>query len=69
MPGFKDAVRDVDQARVAGYVDISGLVKTFEDESTTSKQDAADIANLAALGFTASGEGNSADFSVRLTTK
>ncbi|MGO4342972.1 DUF3352 domain-containing protein [Pedococcus sp. 2YAF34] len=69
MPGFKDSVRDVDKARVAGYVDISGLVAAFKDESPSSKQEAADIANLAALGFTASGEGNSADFSVRLTTK
>ncbi|GAA4720817.1 hypothetical protein GCM10025782_17920 [Pedococcus ginsenosidimutans] len=69
MPGFKDSVRDVDKARVAGYVDISGLVAAFKDESGSSKQDAADIANLAALGFSASGEGNSADFSVRLTTK
>jgi len=69
MPGFKDAVRDVDKARLAGYVDISGLVAAFKDESAGSKQDAADIANLAALGFTVSGEGNSADFSVRLTTK
>ena len=69
MPGFKDALRDVDNARVAGYVDISGLVTAFEDESASSKEDAADVANLAALGFTVSGEGNSADFSLRLTTK
>jgi hypothetical protein len=69
MPGFKDSVRDVDKARVAGYVDISGLVAAFKDESGSSKEDAADIANLAALGFSASGEGGSADFSVRLTTK
>jgi hypothetical protein len=69
MPGFKDAVHDVDKARVAGYVDISGLVAAFKDDSPSAKEDAADVANLAALGFTVSGEGNSADFSVRLTTK
>jgi hypothetical protein len=69
MPQFKDAVRGVKDARMAAYVDISGLVAAFKDESSSSRSDAADIANLAALGMTLSGEGGSADFMLRLTTK
>jgi hypothetical protein len=64
---FKDAVQDADSARVAGYVDISGLLTEFKDE--LGADEAKNLAGLSALGFTVSGEGNSADFSLRLTTK
>jgi hypothetical protein len=64
---FKDAVQDADSARVAGYVDIAGLVTEFKDE--IGADEAKNFAGLSALGFTVSGEGNSADFSLRLTTK
>ena len=64
---FKDAVRDADSARVAGYVDIAGLVTEFKDE--IGADEAKNFAGLSALGFTVSGEGNSADFSLRLTTR
>ncbi len=56
-PGFKDAVKDADSARVAGYVDIAGLVTAFKDEMGADT--AKDFAGLSALGFTVSGEGNS----------
>ncbi|SDP52777.1 Protein of unknown function [Pedococcus dokdonensis] len=64
---FKDAVQDADSARVAGFVDIAGLVTEFKDE--LGADEAKNFAGLSALGFTVSGEGNSADFSLRLTTK
>jgi hypothetical protein len=64
---FKDAVQDADSARVAGFVDISGLLSEFKDE--VGAKEAKNLAGLSALGFTISGEGNSADFSLRLTTK
>ena len=65
--GFRDAVKDADSARVAGYVDIAGLVAAFKDEM--GADEAKNLSGLSALGFTVSGEGNSADFSLRLTTK
>ena len=65
--GFKDAVKDADKARFAGYVDIAGLVDAFSDELP---QDAAtNLGGLSALGFTVSGEDRSGDFALRLTTK
>ena len=64
---FKDAVGNDDEARVAGYFDIAGLVREFKDE--LGDDEAKNFAGLSALGFTVSGEGNSADFSLRLTTK
>ena len=64
---FKDAVQDADSARVAGYVDIAGLLTEFKDEMGANE--AKNFAGLSALGFSVSGEGNSADFSLRLTTK
>ena len=64
---FEDAVQDADSARVAGFVDIAGLVAEFKDE--LGADEAEDLADLSALGFTISGEGNSADFRVRLTTR
>ena len=67
MPGFKDAVEDVEDARAVVYVDIAGLVSEFGDEM--DPKDVADLGNLSALGVTVSGEGHSADFRIRLTTK
>ena len=67
MPSFEDAVKDVEDARVVGYVDIAGLVSQFADE--LDEKDRADLANLSALGLTISGEGHDADFRLRLTTK
>ena len=64
---FKDAVKDADSARVAGFVDIAGLVGEFKDE--LGADEAKNLAGLSALGFTITGEGNSADFSLRLTTQ
>jgi hypothetical protein len=66
-PGFKDAVKGVDSAQVAGYVDIAGLVSAFKGD--LDADDAKNFAGLSALGFTVSGEGTSSDFSLRLTTK
>jgi hypothetical protein len=65
--GFKDAVKDADSARLAGYVDIAGLVAAFKDE--IGAEEAKNLSGLSALGFTVSGEGNSADFSLRLSTR
>ena len=67
MPGFQDAVQDVEDARAVVYIDIAGLVSEFKDEM--DPKDVADLASLSALGVTVSGEGTSADFRVRLTTK
>jgi hypothetical protein len=64
---FKDAVKGADSARVAGFVDISGLVTEFKDELGATQEQ--NLAGLSALGLTISGEGNSADFRLRLTTK
>lgn len=64
---FKDAVGSDDDARVAGFVDIAGLATEFKDEM--DDEEITNLAGLSALGFTVSGEGNSADFSLRLTTK
>jgi hypothetical protein len=64
---FKDAVEDLDHARLAAYVDIAGVLATFKDEIPA--EDAKDFAGLSAVGVTASGEGTSGDFALRLTTK
>jgi hypothetical protein len=64
---FKDSVKGADEARLAGFVDIAGVLAAFEDEIPAD--DAKDFAGLSALGFTVSGDGNSADFSLRLSTK
>ncbi|KRF23242.1 DUF3352 domain-containing protein [Phycicoccus sp. Soil803] len=64
---FKDAVKGADSARVAGFVDIAGLLTEFKDE--VGADEAKNLAGLSALGFTVTGEGNSADFSLRLTTQ
>jgi hypothetical protein len=64
---FKDAVKGADSARVAGFVDIAGLLTEFKDE--LGKDETSNLAGLSALGFTVTGEGNSADFSLRLTTQ
>lgn len=52
---------------MAGFVDIAGLATEFKDEM--DDEEITNLAGLSALGFTVSGEGNSADFSLRLTTK
>lgn len=67
MPSFRDAVKDVEDARAVVYVDIAGMVTQFKDEM--SEEDAAELSHLSALGITVSGEGTSADFRIRLTTK
>ncbi|MEO6411628.1 MAG: DUF3352 domain-containing protein [Pedococcus sp.] len=64
---FKSAVKDADQARIAGFVDIAGVVAAFKDE--IGPEEAKNFAGFSALGFSVSGEGTSADFSLRLTTK
>jgi hypothetical protein len=64
---FNDAVRGAGSARVAGFVDIAGLLTEFKDE--LGKDETSNLAGLSALGFTVTGEGNSADFSLRLTTQ
>ena len=64
---FKDAVKGADSARVAGFVDIAGLLTELKDELGVDETH--NLAGLSALGFTISGEGNSADFRLRLTTK
>ena len=64
---FKTALPDAANARFAAYADIAGLVREFKDEAPA--QEAADLAPVAALGFSVSGEGDHAEFRVRLTTK
>ena len=64
---FKDAVKGADSARVAGFVDIAGLLTEFKDE--LGADEAKNLTGLSALGFTITGEGNSADFRLRLTTQ
>lgn len=64
---FEDAVRDLDSARVAAYVDIAGLVEAFGDDLPADE--AKNFAPLGSVGLTVSGEGSSADFAVRLTTR
>lgn len=66
-PGFKDAMKGVDKSRVALYVDIAGMLNAFKDEIPASQ--AKNFASLGSLGITAGGEGTSADFRLRLTTK
>ena len=70
MPAFAGAIKDLDDAQLALYVDISGLRTQFEDELEGAPGPAADAwANLSALGITARSDGSSADFRIRLTTK
>ena len=70
MPPFEGAVKDLDEAQIAVYVDISGLLTQFKDELDPAKGPGADAwGNLSALGITARADGSSADFRVRLTTK
>ncbi len=64
---FKDAVKHPEQARVVAFADISGLLAQFKDR--TSDRVGQDLGALSAVGFTASGEGTSGDFSLRITTK
>ena len=70
MPAFAGAVKDLEDAQVAVYVDISGLRTQFKDELEPTKVPAADTwSNLSALGITAKADESSADFRIRLTTK
>lgn len=70
MPAFAGAIKDLDEAQFALYVDISGLRTQFADELERAPVPAADAwANLSALGVTASADGTSAEFRIRLTTK
>jgi hypothetical protein len=64
---FTSALPDAGRARFAAYADIAGLVREFKDEA--SAEQTADLAPLAALGVTATGEGDHAEFRMRLTTK
>ncbi|NNM48093.1 DUF3352 domain-containing protein [Knoellia koreensis] len=65
--GFKDALKDPGNSRVAAYVDIAGVLAAFKDEipAEVSKN----LGQFSSLGMTVSGEGKSADFALRLTTK
>lgn len=64
---FRAAVPDAARARVAAYADVSGLLAAFKDEIPADE--ARDWAPLSAFGMTVSGEGDHADFRMRLTTK
>ncbi|WP_068249235.1 DUF3352 domain-containing protein [Janibacter corallicola] len=64
---FKDAVPDADKASVVGFVDIASLVENYGGEMDADERANAEV--LSAVGFSASGEDDHADFSVRLTTK
>lgn len=65
--GFKDAVKDAGNSRVAAYVDIAGVLAAFKDEIPADA--AKNLGQFSSLGMTVSGEGKSADFALRLTTK
>jgi hypothetical protein len=64
---FKAALPDAAKAKFAAYADIAGLVAEFKDEA--SPEQAKDLAPLSALGITATGTGDHAEFRMRLTTR
>jgi hypothetical protein len=64
---FKDAVPDADKAGSVAYVDVSKIVETFGSEMDDETK--ANLAPLSAVGFSMSGEGDHADYRLRLTTK
>ena len=64
---FQDAVPDADKASAVGYVDIASLVETYGSDFDPEVRENMEV--LSAFGFSASGEGDHAEFSMRLTTK
>jgi hypothetical protein len=65
--GFKAAVKDADKAQVVGYVDIAGLLTAFKDDVPVDE--VRNFSALSAFGFSVTGDGDSSDFTMRLTTK
>ncbi|KRE39110.1 hypothetical protein ASG73_01795 [Janibacter sp. Soil728] len=64
---FKDAVPDADTAGSVAYADVSKIVETFGSDMDDETK--ANLAPLSAVGFSMSGEGDHADYRLRLTTK
>jgi len=64
---FRDAVPGAKDARVVLYVDIAGLLKAHGDEFGTELRK--NVEPFSALGVSTHGEGKTAQFTVRLTTR
>jgi hypothetical protein len=64
---FKDAVPDAATAQSVFFVDIAKAIASFSDE--VPAKDRAQLSPLSALGLSASGQGTTADFRLRLTTR
>lgn len=64
---FKDAVPDAEDASMIGYVDVSKAVEAFGEEM--GDEERSYVEPLSAVGFSASGEGDHADYRLRITTK
>ncbi len=64
---FTDAVPNADKAQSVVFVDIAGLVDAFGTEM--SAEDRKDFGALSALGVSASMNGDTGDFTLRLSTK
>ncbi len=64
---FKNAVPDADKGSVVAYVNIDQIVQRFGDDM--SEDDKKSFKDLSSVGFSAWGDGTSADFRLRVTTK
>lgn len=64
---FKDAVPDADKAGSVAYADIGKIVETFGADLDDDTK--ANLAPLSAVGFAMWGEGDHAEYTLRLTTK
>ncbi len=64
---FRDAAPGAKGARAVLYLDIASLVKEHGEDLDAKER--AQLEPLSALGVTTSGEGKTAEFSVRLTTR
>lgn len=64
---FRDAVPGAKDARAVCYIDIAGLMKAHGDDF--GKKLRKNVAPFSALGVSTRGEGKTAQFTVRLTTR
>jgi hypothetical protein len=64
---FRDAVPGAKDARAVLFVDLAGLVKAHGDEA--GKELRKNLEPFSALGVSTRGEGRTAEFAVRLTTR
>jgi hypothetical protein len=64
---FRDAVPSAKDARAVAYVDIAGLLKTHGEEFGAEMRK--NLEPFSAVGISTRGEGKTAEFTVRLTTR